>query len=467
MEKFYSLAAVGVLLTLGACSNDDDLPPPPAPTPPAQPSAQLQVIHASPNAPAVNVLVDGAVAVPEAGYGDASGVLSLPPGSYSVRVDAILPDDTTSTVIGPVDLDLAADVRYSAIAVGLVGGSGDQALGAEVLERDDAFPMAGMARVGVLHAAPQAGTVDIYLTAPGEPLDQAVPLVTAGFRDSVPATEIPAGSYQIRVTAPGVTASTVFDSGPIVLRDGADYQLNAIENNNQGGAPIALLTERRVQTPAIGNEVVTIYDVAEPANLQIVHASPDAPAVDIVVNGDFANPLLTDLAYKETSGILEVPAGTYEVAIAPTGTMNSVLDAELTVESGGNYTVLAVNTLAAGLEVLVAADETERVATEASARVIHASPGAMNVDIYATAVGAGIDMAEPLLTDVPFKANTGYLSLAEGTYDITVTPTGTKTPAIGPAPFTLSNEGVYTIIAVDPEPGDMDFGVIGLDDLTP
>jgi hypothetical protein len=45
-----------------------------------------------------------------------------------------------------------------------------------------------------------------------------------------------------------------------------------------------------------------------------------------------------------------------------------------------------------------------------------------------------------------------------------VTAAGTTTPAIGPATIALANGGIYTAIARDPLPGDMDFGLILLDD---
>jgi hypothetical protein len=115
----------------------------------------------------------------------------------------------------------------------------------------------------------------------------------------------------------------------------------------------------------------------------------------------------------------------------------------------------------------VTTDDRRRLATQAKVRIIHGSPSAGSVDVYLTTPGAGIATATPILTSVPFKADTGFLSVAAGSYDVTVTPAGTKTAAIGPATITIANNGIYTAVARDKAGGGTPLGLILLDDFAP
>jgi hypothetical protein len=78
------------------------------------------------------------------------------------------------------------------------------------------------------------------------------------------------------------------------------------------------------------------------AQVRVVHASPDAPPVDLYVNGEMAG--IDNLEFLDTTGFVELPAGDYSFAVAPAGTdFASAVPVSLDVSlaDGDVYTAIA------------------------------------------------------------------------------------------------------------------------------
>lgn len=178
-------------------------------------------------------------------------------------------------------------------------------------------------------------------------------------------------------------------------------------------------------------------------DVRIVHASPNAPSVDVMVDDAYA---LTGVAYRGASMFVPVEAGTRRFRVRATGTSTTVIDAQVPITQDESYTILATGLLA-GIQPLVAENDlTAPAAGQVKVRVIHAAPAAAGVDVYVTAPGAAL--TGPVLTNVPFRAVSNYLSVPAGTYQIRVTPTGTTTVAID-ATVTFTAGQIRTIVATD------------------
>ena len=447
MNTLTKFLIVGSAFALAACdsSNNNNGNNQAAPEP-----FNIQVVHASPDAPAVNVLVDGNQVLGNVDYKDGSGWISLDEGTYSIQVDGITPTGDV-TVIGPVPINFAGGNTYTVAALNDVAN-----IEAVILEQPATPVSAGSARLFVLHAAAAAPAVDVFVTAPGADLTASAPVGSFEFKGSIGPAEVAAGDYQIRVTAAGDPTAVVFDSGTVPLADGDDLVIAAVPNTSGGAAPISL-----VGLTSAGS--VDLLDAATPTALRVGHLSPDTGPVDVLVNDAV---YLGGVPFGAVADLDSLPADTYNVRVTPEGNPGVIAigPVDLALEAGTWYSVLAVDFFA-NIEPLIATDDPRPVATNAKVRIIHASPTAQDVDIYLTAVGADINTVEPNYPGVPFKANTGYLNLPAGDYDVTVTPAGTKTAAIGPATISIANGDVFTAIARDPLPGEMEFGLILLADV--
>ena len=86
----------------------------------------------------------------------------------------------------------------------------------------------------------------------------------------------------------------------------------------------------------------------ESVHLRVAHFSPDTPAVDVFVNGDAA---ITSLEFPTVTDWLELPAGTYNLAVAPAGAgidAAAIGPADFDLPAGAYITVAAVGSLQNG-----------------------------------------------------------------------------------------------------------------------
>jgi hypothetical protein len=177
------------------------------------------------------------------------------------------------------------------------------------------------------------------------------------------------------------------------------------------------------------------------AQVRVAHLAPDAPNVDVYVNGD---PVLTDVPYTTVSDYLSLPAGTQQVTVYATGdTTSPVIDTPVELAAGGAYTVAAVGLVADdSLTAQVYQDDLSRPASgNAKVRVVHASPDAGPVDV----VPRGGD---PLVSGLAFPDASPYAEVPAGIYTLDVNAAGTNKTALTVPDATLASGGVYSAFAV-------------------
>jgi hypothetical protein len=201
---------------------------------------------------------------------------------------------------------------------------------------------------------------------------------------------------------------------------------------------------------------------ASESRVRVVHASPDAPAVDVLVDG---TRVLSDVPYTTASGYLTVDAGSRNLKVNAAGTSTSVIDANVTLADGADYTVIAGGLLADIAPIVATDDNAAPASGNVKLRVVHGAPSAPAVDVYVTAPGADLSTTAATLSNVAFGAVSGYLEVPAGTYQVRITPTGSKTVAIDAGSVTLSSGQVRTAIALDAEGGGAPFSVLLLEDV--
>jgi hypothetical protein len=451
----YSLLAVLAPLLLSACYDDHNGDY--GYNGYSGPAANLQVQHASPDTPSLIVLIDGQQQFDELHYGEGTGELQIPAGSHTLSIQADTPGGPV-TVIAPATVNFAQNNDYVVIAEGPYASLSTSTY-SHVLST--VAPTA--TRIQIVHAAPAAPAVAVYLTAPAADLSSSVPLGTGSlaFMGAIGPNDVPSGAYEIRLTPAGSTTPVLFDSGTITLTGGSDFVVTLLQNVGPGTAPIVLGT-----VDSFGDNQ-TLFDISTPATVRYVNASPDSPPLSVIANGNTGAPLAPMLAYENFTPYGPLTAGAYTFAITPASNTGQVIASlPLTLNAGDQQTIYALG-MYASLGTQVTGDDRRRIATGAKLRIFQALPDVAFVDIYLTAPGAGIASMAPTFAGVPFAADTGFQQFAAGSYDLTVTTAGTQNILIGPTTLNVINTGLYTVVARDAPGGGAPDGLILMDDFAP
>ena len=383
-KKMLMLTAVlGLSVGTAACSDDDD----DNGTNPQPQTATLRAVHASPDAPAVDIYVEG-VSTPiatDVAYGDATAYATVEAGTYNVQLRPAGADSSTDPIYETGNVTLGANSILTAVAAGLLN-SADAADSFRIIPLFESFatPGSGNAIVRILHAGSDAPTVSLDVGADGS--NEVVDL--ARFADTgAGGIDLPGGSpLALGVVVDGLTVTTftipALDAGTeyFVIATGLLAQMDIMADD---AFKLLAVTEGSTSLfiPQDGPD-------AGSAMLRAVHASPDAPAVDVYAEG-ISIPLFTALAYGDASLYASVPAGMYNVQLRahPSTEADAVVYETGMIELAANQTITAI---ASGF--LTSADPADEfrvlpfvedwgVPQSALVRIVHAGPDAPSVDI--------------------------------------------------------------------------------------
>lgn len=175
------------------------------------------------------------------------------------------------------------------------------------------------------------------------------------------------------------------------------------------------------------------------AMVRVLHASPDAPAVDVYLNDEA---VVEGAEFKAATDYLEVPAGEHTVEIYAAGTKGEqapVISTTVNVEGGKAYTAAAIDNLE-NIQLKAIQDSTEANEDKAKVRVGHFIPGAPAVDV-------GPIGGDALFSGAEFPMVTDYMEIDPGSYDLEVRTTD-GTQLIDLSGTNLEAGKVYSAFAV-------------------
>ncbi len=173
------------------------------------------------------------------------------------------------------------------------------------------------------------------------------------------------------------------------------------------------------------------------SRVMVVHASPNAPAVDLLVDGSVAG---SGLAFPNNTAYLTLASGAHNVKVNVAGTSTTVIDANVNLASGVNYSVFACDSVSKLTPLVLTDDLTAPASGKSHVRFVHLSPNAPAVDVAVT--GGPV-----LFSNTAFKGSTAFTPVNAGTYDLEVRLAGTTTVVLPLPGITLQAGKIYTVFA--------------------
>ena len=179
--------------------------------------------------------------------------------------------------------------------------------------------------------------------------------------------------------------------------------------------------------------------IVNTAKLMVVHTSPDAPGVDLLVDNAKVNS--SALTFPNNTGYLTVLEGTRNLKVNVTGTSTTVINADVPFTKNTSQTLFAIDSVSKISTLLLNDNLATPAAGKAHVRFVHLSPDAPAVDIALANAGAVV------FPNVAFKGSTAFSPLDAGTYNLEVRVAGTQTVALPLPGIVLEAGKIYTVFA--------------------
>ena len=176
--------------------------------------------------------------------------------------------------------------------------------------------------------------------------------------------------------------------------------------------------------------------------VRVLNASPDAPAVDIYINGGL---IFKNIKFNDFTEYVQLSMGQYKMEVYTVGQMDKPVLTQniqvpqkqvITIAAAGNFEDLQLIPYIEGNADGLAMNQSR-------VRVIHLSPDAPEVDVLIN--------GQIVFNNIGFMDATDYIKVVSGTYNIVVNLAGTN-DTILTFSLQLNSQKVYTVYVVGNPP---------------
>ncbi|WP_343337841.1 hypothetical protein TPELB_30890 [Terrisporobacter petrolearius] len=172
--------------------------------------------------------------------------------------------------------------------------------------------------VRVFHASPNGPSVDIYVNG-------GLAFKNLQFKDFTEYVQLPMGEYKIEVFSAGQKETPILTQN-IRLPEKEVVTIAAVGN-----------FENLQLIPYIEGNADDLFE--DESRVRIIHLSPDAPNVDVLIDGNLA---FTDIGFMDATDYVQLLSDSYNLTVNLADTKDTVLTLNTDLKSQKVYTIYVV-----------------------------------------------------------------------------------------------------------------------------
>jgi Domain of unknown function (DUF4397) len=439
IRQWCLVGLIGLVVVFSACSGSNNQNK-------TSGKGSIRAIDALPELGSVTFLIEE-TNLSSLSYKEASGTSNYDDLNYDFNFDTLFPGDSDATRLATKNLSVKADTEYTFILRGaladpeiLLWEQPGRDWAQELKDASDNDTEVIVMEVSFGNVNANIGPVDIYFESPGTSPQFATPLGTIDNGDLLPATELTQGDYQLVITPQGDPTTILFASDAISLSAATSNLFTIMDSASRTTGDFVV---RRVGT---GTDLPNLF--AE-TKLDVLHAAFGTEPVDIVVNGDFSNPLVSNLAYSEFADDLTIDDEAITITVTPAGNPGVFLAQKQIDLTAGTFNQLYLVGLPGQMSAVLLSDSKYTLATYARIQLFQAAARFQSMDVYFVSDDVDITLTGANLSGFSFGTGSGNLTREEGSYNLFLTRSGTKNVIGGPFHMDLAAGRNYSIVVVD------------------
>jgi hypothetical protein len=291
--------------------------------------------------------------------------------------------------------------------------------------------------------------VDFHVTADDAAAGAPLATVAANTASSLIPFESLSNS-RLRVFNPGNTVP-LWDSGSFVTNAATRPLYVLLDYFGPGDAIVRSISIGLAGSLIFPNEVL-------PGAVSFSNMISDRGPVDVYLDNVLQ---AEDLLFGDVGDYIELAGREYEYKLTTANVIDEVIVESSVTLINGIFQTIAATGIDETNATLFTVDDLRRVANRATFSTVHSAPSLGTVDVYVLPPGESVSNNFPVLVQLQFGGDT-TLNLFEGTYDLFVTESTTKTIVLGPERINVNANAIYRINLADAigggEPAQIIFG---------